>query len=124
MKRRLLLLPMLMGAAAFAHHSYGEYNRDQLVTLEGTVASVLWGNPHVVISLKTEDRGDYSIEWRAISQLSRDGLTSNPIRQGDHLIVKGAVNRNPEKHILTLVKEIRRPSDGWNWHDRSPSVSR
>jgi hypothetical protein len=115
MNKRLLLLTMLSALTAVAHHSYGEYDRDSPVALEGTIKSVLWGNPHVVITLQTENQGEYSIEWMAIFQLSRQGITANPFRPGEHIIVTGPVNRNPEKHILTLVSEIRRPADGWHW---------
>jgi hypothetical protein len=75
----------------------------------------MWANPHVVVTIKTQERGEYTIEWRAISQLWRDGITSNPFKEGDHLVVTGPINRNPEKHILTLVQEMTRPADGWHW---------
>src|SRR3974390_1629596 len=62
MKKRLLLLVLLPVLSAVAHHGYGEYDRDKQVAMEGTITHVLWGNPHVVITLQTEDRGEYSVE--------------------------------------------------------------
>jgi hypothetical protein len=109
-------MAFLVGSGvAFGHHGYADYDRNKPVTLEGTIEHVLWANPHVVLTIKTESQGEYSIEWRAISQLWMDGITSVPVKEGDHLIVTGFVNRNPEKRILTLVEEIKRPSDGWHW---------
>lgn len=118
MKRNILMpiaVAFLTAGSMIGHHGYAEYDRSALVSLEGTVKHVLWANPHVVLTLETETRGEYSIEWNALFQLSRQGITAVPVKQGDHLIVTGSVNRNPEKHILTLVQEISRPSDGWHW---------
>ena len=106
----LLTVSSMMG-----HHSYGDYDRNAPVTLEGTVKRVLWANPHVVFTLETQTKGEYSVEWAAVSQLARYGITDAPVKQGDRLIVTGSVNRNPEKRILTIVQEIRRPADGWCW---------
>lgn len=123
MRISLPLLALLTAASAFGHHGYADYNRDAPVVLEGTVQNVMWANPHVVITIQTEDKGEYSIEWRAVLQLARTGVTAVPVKQGDHIVVTGSLNRNPERHILTLVREIHRPSDGWHWEDpRYPSA--
>jgi hypothetical protein len=99
------------------HHGYAEYDRNAPVTLEGNLKYVLWANPHVVLTLETQTRGEYSVEWGAVFQLSRFGINSVPVKAGDHLIVTGSINRNPEKRILTLIQEIRRPADGWHWEN-------
>ena len=99
----------------WAHHGYAEYDRNAPVTLEGTLKRLVWANPHVVLTLETETRGEYSVEWGAVFQLLRFGITSAPVKEGDHLIVTGSINKNPEKRILTIIREIRRPADGWQW---------
>jgi hypothetical protein len=125
MKRRVCLLSVLMfvlpAVSAVAHHSYGEYDRDNPVTMEGAVKIVSWGNPHVLITLQTENQGDYTVEWGSLIQLSRQGLKPGAIKSGDHLAVTASINRNPEKHILAVVREIRRPADGWRWANGSPA---
>jgi Family of unknown function (DUF6152) len=118
MKRRLLLslLAILVSvASAVAHHGYAEYDRDKLVVMEGDVTKVLWANPHVVITLRTESQGEYSVEWGSLLQLTRQGINVGAIKSGDHVSITGCVNRNPEKRILTLVRQILRPADGWKW---------
>ena len=117
MRKGLPVFVMLSAVSAFGHHSYGDYNRDTPVALEGTVQRVSWGNPHVVITLQTETKGEYSVEWGSVFQLLRFGIKAVPVKPGDHVIVTGSVNRDPEKHILTLVREMSRPSDGWRWSD-------
>ena len=116
MKTLIAGIAVLACAAGLsAHHGYAEYDRNAPASLEGTVKHVLWANPHVVLTLETQDRGEYSVEWMAIFQLSRQGINAVPVKEGDRLIVTGSMNRNPEKRILTLVQEISRPADGWHW---------
>src|SRR4029079_17651646 len=119
MKRTVLLsilASLLAVGSAIAHHGYGEYDRSQLVALEGTLTRVQWANPHVLLMLQT-DRGEYTVEWGSVVQLVRQGIKPVPVRAGDHLIITGSVNKNPEKKILTLLTEISRPADGWRWEN-------
>jgi hypothetical protein len=120
MKRTVLtsMAALLLSAGSMiGHHGYAEYDRNAQVTLEGTLKHVLWANPHVVLTLDTGTKGDFSVEWGAVYQLSRFGIKSVPVKAGDHLIVTGSINRNPERRILTLIQEIRRPADGWHWEN-------
>jgi hypothetical protein len=48
---------LLTAVCAAGHHGYSEYDRDATVALEGTVQHVLWGNPHVLLTLET-DKGE------------------------------------------------------------------
>ena len=126
MKRTVFTTAVALVLAAgtmFGHHGYSEYDRNALVSLEGTVKHVLWANPHVVVTLETQTQGEFSVEWSALFQLSRQGINSVPVKEGDRLIVTGSINRNPEKRILTLVQEIRRPADGWRWVKPNPTNS-
>jgi len=118
MKRIVLMsimVSILTAGSVIAHHGYGEYDRNATVALEGTVKRVVWANPHVVLTLETQSQGEFSIEWGALSQLARQGIDTVPMKAGDHLIVTGSINKNPEKRILTLLTEISRPADGWRW---------
>ncbi len=42
----------VIGAPAGAHHSRAPYDTTIEVTLEGTVAKVLWENPHTYLTLE------------------------------------------------------------------------
>ena len=106
---------LLSVGSMIAHHGYAEYDRNAPVSMEGIVKQVLWTNPHVILTLETQTKGEYSVEWGAVFQLARTGITAVPVKAGDHLVVTGSINRNPEKRILTIVQEIRRPADGWHW---------
>ena len=119
--RWLIVLCALTTVDLVAHHGYTEYDRNVAVTLEGTVTKVLWANPHVILTLRTS-KGEYAVEWRAATQLVRGGLYTVPVKEVDVLAVTGSINKNPDKRILTLLQEIRRPSDGWQW--MSPARTR
>ena len=116
--RNLIMTWLVVGAmmtGMSAHHSYGEYDRDVAVTLDGTVTRVNWANPHVLVVLQTRDGVDYLIEWGAMVMLAKQGIRTAPFKVGDRLVITGALNRNPAKRILTLLREVRRPADGWQW---------
>jgi len=124
MRRTVWALTLAMTfstAALLAHHSYGDYDRNSPIAMEGSIKSVLWANPHVVLRLETADKGAYSVEWASISQLARQGIHAAPVKAGDHVVVTGSINRDPEKHILTLVRQISRSSDGWKWSNPAPA---
>jgi Family of unknown function (DUF6152) len=108
---------LVSGGLLRAHHGYSEYDRNALVTLDGSVKRVVWENPHIVMTLEMQNQGEYSVEWVSPNQLARQGVASRPVKEGDRLRVVGSVNKNPAKRILTLVREVRRPADGWCWKD-------
>jgi hypothetical protein len=118
MKRIALMsiaVSLLTAGSVIAHHGYADYDRNSSVALEGTLTRILWANPHVVLTLETQNKGEYSVEWGGLYQLSRQGINAVALKAGDHLVITGSINRNPEKRILTLVREISRPADGWHW---------
>jgi hypothetical protein len=99
---------------AHAHHSYAAFDRCKPVALDGEITSVQWVNPHIVIDLKTQDVASYRIEWMSLIQLERAGL-DEALKAGDHVIITGSAMRDPQLKVLSLIAEIRRPSDGWSW---------
>ena len=54
--RSLILASAVLAApGASAHHSLAEYDNDTIVEAVGTVVDVLWRNPHVRLTISTED---------------------------------------------------------------------
>jgi hypothetical protein len=114
-------LPLAALAACFAlspahaHHSYAQFDRCKSVALEGEITSVEWVNPHIMIKLKTQDVPSYRVEWFSLGQLEAAGIAADTLKTGDHVVVLGNAMRDPELKVLSLLSEIRRPSDGWSW---------
>jgi Family of unknown function (DUF6152) len=123
MKRKLLFLLMaaafIFAAAAYAHHSFAAtYFEDQTVTVEGKLVQFLFRNPHSFVHLEApDDKGEvqtWAVEWGGGGQLSRDGISRDTLKPGDHVIVTGNPGRNPADHRIRM-RSISRPSDGWKW---------
>ena len=97
-----------------AHHSYAAFDREHPVSVEGDIERVVFANPHVVISLRT-DSTTYSVEWGNLNQMLRWSVTKDTLKAGDHVVVTAAPTHDPNDLRLSVVTGIRRPSDGWHW---------
>ena len=101
-------------SAASAHHGYAAYDREHLVSIEGDLEQVVYANPHVLMTIRTADAA-YDIEWGNLVQLGRWHVAKGTLKVGDHVILTGRALRDPAVHRLSLLTEIRRPVDGWQW---------
>ena len=117
--RRPLLVALatwlLFAAVASAHHSYGAYFEDRTVSIEGTVESIHFANPHVTFSLRTDAGEVYTAEWQNLIQLRHGNVGPTTLKAGDRVIVVASPPRDPSSRKITLLREIRRPADGWLW---------
>ena len=123
MKRKVLFLLMaaafVFAATAYAHHSFAAtYFEDQTTTVEGKLVQFLFRNPHSFVHIEApDDKGQvqtWAVEWGGGGQLSRDGVSRDTLKPGDHVIVSGNPGRNPADHRIRM-RSISRPSDGWKW---------
>jgi hypothetical protein len=111
----IVVATTLFAARADAHHSYAAYAEDQTVTMEGTVESVRFANPHVLVTIRTDASEVYTVEWQNIVQLRHGKVGPTTLNAGDRIVVIASPSRDPQAHMLSLVREIRRPADGWLW---------
>jgi Family of unknown function (DUF6152) len=114
-----LILLTLGGGLTFAHHSAtATYIYGKSVKIEGTLKEFIWRNPHSFMKVQAPDeKGEmqmWVIEGAAAQVLAEQGVTTNTLRPGDHVIVTGQPGRIPEDHRL-LLERIERPSDGLKW---------
>lgn len=116
-----LLLPLLMMATpVLAHHSYADYDSAERYVLHGTITEIHWGNPHILFMIHS-DTGDMRVEWVTLTGAEKTAVTKQQFAVGDQMVVVGSRNNNPQRHIMTLVKELRLPAKHWRW--QSPSLS-
>jgi hypothetical protein len=111
---------LMAGIPAYAHHSFAAtYLEDHEVTLDGKMVQFMFRNPHSFVRVEAPDeKGEmvvWAVEWGGGGQLSRDGITRDTLRPGDHVIVTGNPGRNAEDHRLRM-RSIKRPSDGFAWN--------
>ena len=124
MKRVLIVFVSIAGLAAtvgslFGHHSFAAtYKETENQKIEGTVVQFLFRNPHSFLHIEAPDEKGviqtWAVEWGGGGQLSRQGVTRDSLKSGDHVIVIGQPGRNPEDHRLRMVN-VTRPVDGWKW---------
>jgi hypothetical protein len=123
MKKKLLILAFAAGAVlaggASAHHSFAAtYIVDKEIKVEGKLTEFMYRNPHSFVKLEApDDAGEmqtWTVEWGGGAQLSRDGVSRDTLKAGDHVIVTGNPGRDATEHRLRL-HSIVRPSDGWKW---------
>lgn len=116
----LVLACMLtMGGVAYAHHSFAAtYIVDKEIKIEGKLVEFLYRNPHSFVKVEApDDKGQmqtWAVEWGGGAQLSRDGVSRDTLKPGDHVIVSGNPGRDASEHRIRM-HSISRPSDGWKW---------
>jgi hypothetical protein len=88
------LAAALAGAApiASAHHSFAMYEPTKTLTLNGTVKTFQWTNPHVVLWILVQPEGggapqEWSIETTSPGVLTRGGWTRQSVKPGDRVSV-------------------------------------
>ena len=128
--RRIMFLTfaaiLLMGAAAYAHHSYAAtYDVSREVKLEGKLIQFVFRNPHSFVTLQTKGANGavqrWSVEWAGTSQLSNRGITQDTLKVNDAITIVGRPSRVPGEFRLLMVN-LTRPADGFSWGTRSGEV--
>lgn len=76
-------------AGAQAHHSGAAYDMQHVQTMEGTVKSVNWSNPHITFHIEADGKdGAPGVEWvfevSSPGVLTRSGWTKRSLQPGDH----------------------------------------
>jgi Family of unknown function (DUF6152) len=80
---------VLTSAAALAHHSNAAYDLEHLQTMEGTVKTVNWSNPHITFHVEADAKddkpgGEWVFEVSSPGVLTRSGWTKRSLQPGDH----------------------------------------
>lgn len=88
-------------APALAHHGAAEYDNAKSISLQGTVTSLQYLNPHALILFTVKDDKGQAAEWTAELQspnlLSRRGWSRSTLKPGDQIIVTGHPVKNGAK---------------------------
>jgi hypothetical protein len=92
---------LMLGFAgmAAAHHSNAAYDLDHPQTVEGTVKTVNWTNPHITFVIEPDVKnGDQSASWvfevSSPGVLTRSGWTKRSLQPGDHAVFRYAPLRD------------------------------
>jgi len=119
-KSVLLAVGLMLGfgGIAAAHHSNAAYDLEHPKTVEGTVKTVNWTNPHITFVVETDAKnsdktGDKDAEPAATwvfevsspGVLTRSGWTKRSLQPGDHAVFRYAPLRdgNPGGFLLKVT---------------------
>jgi hypothetical protein len=87
----------LVAGAAGAHHSRAPYDMTTEIVIEGTVADLEWTNPHVSMTVQTENADGapilQAIEVMSVSEARAMGLSREAIAPGSHVVVRAHPGR-------------------------------
>src|SRR5437868_3794668 len=86
-----LLALLLCVMPLSAHHSTAAYDTTKVITINGTVMSLAWRNPHVRIYVNVADADGKQVTWDVetwgTGQMSLRGLTNGSIKPGDRVSI-------------------------------------
>ena len=122
-----VLLAALLACAPTAlraHHSVALNFTDEEITLQGTITSLRWVNPHCTFVLQVENESGETEEWLvellARIALERQGFDFDSLQEGMVIELTGRLGYRD--HTLRFV-EAARP-DGGIVRERSPIQER
>jgi Family of unknown function (DUF6152) len=94
-----LLTAFVFANLAWAHHSMAAmYDDKKPATLKGTVTAYEWQNPHVFVTLETND-ATWAVELPSRLELRRSNWTRDSLKIGDSITVEGATARDGSKKL-------------------------
>ena len=105
----LLVIVVFMTSSVYAHHSAAGVDRTKSVTVEGTVKSFKWGNPHSWLEVEVPNsKGGsdfWNFEMNPPAFLVRSGWKSTSIKAGDKVKVTGRpfMNGDPGGIFMSLT---------------------
>jgi 2,4-dienoyl-CoA reductase-like NADH-dependent reductase (Old Yellow Enzyme family) len=82
-----------MAGPALAHHGWGSYDSTKVTTLEGTVQSVSFGNPHASIQLNSQGKV-WFIVLAPPSRMSSRGLPDGTLKAGQTVSLDGYIHKS------------------------------
>jgi len=86
----LLLCPL----AASAHHAFaGVFDMNTITELDGEITELLWRNPHVNFSIRTDSGETWDIETNSVSIIRRMDISPELLSVGDTVRVAGYPDR-------------------------------
>ena len=99
----IVVLVTTLAAAPLAAHHRWPVDRSALVTVSGTVLSIVWENPHPIITVEVQNDDGVTEEWRiggpALNRMEANGWTETTVSSGDVITGIGYQFRDGQKIV-------------------------
>lgn len=114
----------VLASPVLAHHSIaGAYDTRRQLTIVATVAQFHFVNPHPMLSVQVGP-ALWQLEMDNRRELTREGMTEDSFKPGDHVVVAGNPSRSEAQRLY--IRRLDRPSDGFVYEQvgSRPRISR
>ena len=95
---------------AMAHHSWARYDGDHVITIEGSITSIEWASPHVVVHFTVPADGaeptPWTMEMDPPTLLNRYGLRHDTLKAGMHVKLTGVRAKSGAPMMRTVTIEV------------------
>jgi hypothetical protein len=127
MKAKLLALFVAACAPlALGHHSTAMFNMGTPTTMEGTVKSFGWLNPHSLLHLEVANPEGKLEEWvveiHSVAIMIRRGYTKDSFKPGEKITVVGGQMKDGS-HMMRLLRGTKADGTKFYGDDFSPSAT-
>ena len=95
---------------ASAHHSWARYDGDHVITIEGSITSIEWASPHVVVQFTVAGEGTeptaWTMEMDPPTLLNRYGLRHDTLKAGMHVKLTGVRAKSGAQMMRAVTIEV------------------
>jgi hypothetical protein len=114
MRSRALCLVLLATFAGelpvHAHHSWARYDGEHVITLTGTITTIEWASPHVVVRFTVPAANGeptaWTMEMDPPTLLNRYGLRHDTLKAGMQVTLTGVPARSGAPMMRTVTIEV------------------
>ncbi len=109
--RVVVLLAAVLGVLpASAHHSWARYDGDNVITITGSITSIEWASPHVVVHFTVPADNaaatDWTMEMDPPTLLNRYGLRHDTLKTGMQVKLTGVPARSGAPMMRAVTIEV------------------
>jgi hypothetical protein len=89
-----VLCVVVFYAQTQAHHSFSMFDKEKMITINGTLKEFEWTNPHCWLHvIETDSATGKNIEWSfemgSITQVQSQGWKADIVKPGDKITISG-----------------------------------